>query len=87
MPKRNPEYFTCLALDGVPRDEWQAVGLTHSPRWWGPETCALWWCDGRRTLDEVARRVKLDVGKLPADTVGYFRMLERHGYVELSEAK
>jgi len=85
VPKRNPDYFTCLALDGVPVEEWNEVGIGRSPRWWGPETCALWWCDGERSLDEIARRVSLDVGGFKTDLVGYFRMLERHGYVELAE--
>jgi len=85
VPKRNPEYITCLTLDGVPQGEWKAVGLDHSPRWWGAETCALWWADGERDLDEIARRVKIDVGRSGTDLVGYFRMLERHGYVELAE--
>jgi len=85
VPKRNPDYFTCLALDGVPIEEWEKVGVGRSPRWWGPETCALWWCDGERSLDEIARRVILDVGGFKTDLVGYFRMLERHGYVGLAE--
>ena len=85
VPRRSPDYITCLALDGVPVEEWKAVGIERSPRWWGEATCALWWCDGRRTLDEIASLVELDVGAGKVDLVRYFRMLERHGYVELGE--
>ena len=90
VPMRNPEYITCLALDGVPTSEWKAVGVDKSPRWWGPETCALWWADGERPLDEIISLVRLDMGLAPDeplgyDLVGYFRMLARHGYVTLEE--
>jgi hypothetical protein len=44
---------------------------------------ALYWCDGRRTLDEVIRRTRFELGPDKFDYAAYFRFLERHGYVEI----
>jgi hypothetical protein len=43
---------------------------------------ALYWCDGQRNLAEVARLTRLELGPSDFDFVGYFRFLERRGYVE-----
>ncbi|HEY2018121.1 MAG TPA: hypothetical protein VGH38_31665, partial [Bryobacteraceae bacterium] len=43
----------------------------------------LVWCDGKRTLAEVIRRIELEQGPMDFDFVGYFKFLAQHGYVEL----
>jgi hypothetical protein len=46
-------------------------------------TVALYWCDGKRTVDEVARLTEFEMGRpLGFRFGGYFRFLERKGYVE-----
>jgi len=46
-------------------------------------TVALYWCDGKRTIDEVARLTEMEMGRpLSFRFGGYFRFLERQGYVE-----
>jgi hypothetical protein len=46
-------------------------------------TVALYWCDGHRTIDEVARLTEFEMGRpLSFPFGGYFRFLERKGYVE-----
>jgi hypothetical protein len=46
----------------------------------------LGWCDGRRTLAEVIRRVELERGPMNFDFVGYFKFAARRGYVDLLPA-
>ncbi len=46
---------------------------------------ALYWCDGKRTLAEVVRLTRLELGPDDFDFAGYFRFLARKGYVELVE--
>lgn len=48
---------------------------------------ALNWCDGGRTLAEVIRLPRLELGPGDFDFAGYFRFLARRGYVEVSVAQ
>jgi hypothetical protein len=45
---------------------------------------ALYWCDGKRNLAEVIRLTELEMGPQQFDFVGYFKFLEKHGYVEFA---
>jgi hypothetical protein len=58
--------------EGYPSGAWDSVPIL-----------ALYWCDGRRNLAEVIRLTRLELGPAKFDFVGYFRFLERHGYVEI----
>ena len=58
--------------EGYPSGAWDSIPII-----------ALYWCDGRRNLAEVIRLTRLELGPVKFDFVGYFRFLERHGYVEL----
>jgi hypothetical protein len=42
---------------------------------------ALYWCDGHRNLADVIRLTRLELGAEKFDFVGYFKFLERRGYV------
>lgn len=68
-----------IPLDDLPRDQWQGY---PSGAWDKTVTFALYWCDGRRNLAEVIRLTEEELGPTNFDFVGYFRFLERHGYVE-----
>jgi hypothetical protein len=57
--------------EGYPSGAWDAALIT-----------ALYWCDGRRNLAEVIRLTQLELGPVRFDFLGYFRFLERRGYVE-----
>ena len=59
--------------DGYPSGAWDETVIA-----------ALYWCDGQRNLADVIRltRLELDAGN-KFDFVGYFKFLERRGYVEL----
>ncbi len=49
-------------------------------------TVALYWCDGKRTVDEVARLTEFEMGRPLSFRFGaYFRFLERHRYVEFAK--
>ncbi|MBI3696013.1 MAG: M28 family peptidase [Acidobacteria bacterium] len=48
----------------------------------GPPVTALYWCDGKRNLAEVIRLTELEIGPVKFDFVGYFKFLEKRGYVE-----
>ncbi|MGH9664375.1 MAG: hypothetical protein ACRD9L_08145, partial [Bryobacteraceae bacterium] len=45
---------------------------------------ALYWCDGKRNLAQVSHLTEMELGPSKFDYVGYFRFLERHGYVEFA---
>jgi hypothetical protein len=68
-----------ITLDDLPaaqREGYPAAGF------WGAPVSALYWCDGKRSLAEVIRLTELEMGPQRFDFVGYFKFLEKHGYVE-----
>jgi hypothetical protein len=87
-PARNPEAekivvrrkrMGTITLDDLPREQrenWPAASF------WGVPVSALYWCDGKRNLAEVIRLTQLEMGPQDFDFVGYFRFLEKRGYVE-----
>jgi hypothetical protein len=88
VPPRNPEAETIvvrrkrlgtITLDDLPRDRREGFPAAS---FWGVPVSALYWCDGTRTLAEVIRLTELEMGGSNFDFVGYFKFLERHGYVE-----
>jgi Peptidase family M28 len=68
-----------IPLDDLPQDQWEGY---PSGAWATAPTLALYWCDGKRNLAEVMRLTRLEAGPTSFDFIGYFRFLERHGYVE-----
>jgi len=76
--------FGTLPLDDLPHDQWEGY---PSGAWAAVPTIALYWCDGKRNLAEVSRLTQLELGPSKFDFVGYFRFLQKHGYVELIEFK
>jgi len=73
-----------LPLDELSREQregWPAASF------WGVPTSALYWCDGKRDLAEVIRLTELEMGPQNFDFVGYFRFLQKHGYVEFVRGK
>jgi hypothetical protein len=68
-----------ITLDDLPPDQRQGYPAASFS---GPPVTALYWCDGRRTLDEVIRLTELELGPVKFDFVGYFQFLEKRGYVE-----
>src|SRR5919108_5556770 len=71
--------FGTIPLDDLPegqREGYPAAGFSGTP------VTALYWCDGRRTLADVIRLTRLELGPTDFDFVGYFRFLEKHGYVD-----
>ena len=87
-PPRNPEAekivvrrkrMGTITLDDLSREQregWPAASF------WGPPVSALYWCDGQRNLAEVIRLTELEMGPQDFDFVGYFRFLEKRGYLE-----
>jgi hypothetical protein len=75
--------FGPVTLDDVPVEQREGYpGFGDNP---APLTL-LSWCDGKRSIDEVARLVQLEQGPMNFDFLGYFRFLAKHGYVELTTA-
>jgi hypothetical protein len=68
-----------VPLDDLPQDQWEGY---PSGAWDTPATIALYWCDGKRNLAAVKHLVDMELGPTRLDIVGYFRFLEKHGYVE-----
>jgi len=88
MPSVNPEAekiivrrkkMGTITMDDIPAD--QREGYPASA-FWGPTTAALYWSDGKRNLAEVIKLTELETGESDFDWVGYFKFLQRHGYVE-----
>lgn len=71
--------ISTLTLDDLSRD--QREGYPQASFWSVPVS-ALYWCDGHRNLAEVIRLTELEMGPQNFDFVGYFKFLEKHGYVE-----
>ena len=67
-----------LPLDDLPRDKWEGY---PSGAWDTTVTIALYWCDGKRNLAQVADLTEMELGPTHFDFVGYFKFLERRGYV------
>jgi len=68
-----------ITLDELSREQregWPAAGF------WGVPVSALYWCDGKRNLAEVIRLTQLEMGPQDFDFIGYFKFLEKRGYVE-----
>jgi hypothetical protein len=85
---RNPEAeriivrrkrFGTITLDDLPAEQREGYPAAS---FWSVPVSALYWCDGKRNLAEVIRLTELEMGPQQFDFVGYFRFLERHGYVE-----
>jgi Peptidase family M28 len=68
-----------ITLDDLPQDKREGYPAAS---FWGVPVSALYWCDGKRNLAEVIRLTTLEMGPQNFDFVGYFKFLERHGYVE-----
>ena len=87
-PQSNPEAekivvrrkrMGTITLDDLPREQRENYPAAS---FWGFPVSALYWCDGKRNLAEVIRLTELEMGPQQFDFVGYFRFLEKHGYVE-----
>jgi hypothetical protein len=72
-----------ITLDDLPAAEREGFPAAS---FWGVPVSALYWCDGKRTLAEVIRLTELEMGPQTFDFAGYFRFLEKHGYVEFVRA-
>lgn len=68
-----------ITLDDLPQDQRERYPAAS---FWGVPVSALYWCDGKRNLAEVIRLSELEMGPQQFDFVGYFKFLEKHGYVE-----
>lgn len=69
-----------LPLDDLPPAQREGF---PSGAWDRMVTFALYWCDGNRTVSEVAALTEMELGRpLTFDFAAYFRFLERHGYVD-----
>ncbi len=71
--------FGTIPLDDLPHDQWEGQ---PSGAWDLVPGIALYWCDGRRSLAEVAKLTQLELGATEFDFVTYFRFLRKHGYVD-----
>jgi hypothetical protein len=68
-----------ITLDDLPREQREGYPAAS---FWGAPVSALYWCDGKRNLAEVIRLTELETGPQQFDFVGYFKFLEKRGYVE-----
>jgi hypothetical protein len=68
-----------LPLDDLAQDQWEGY---PSGAWASRVIIALYWCDGKRNLAQVIHLTEMELGASKFDYAGYFRFLERHGYVE-----
>jgi hypothetical protein len=71
--------FGTIPLDDVSEDE--RMGYP-SAAWALAPITALYWCDGQRSLAEVMRLTRLEIGETKFDFKGFFQFLQKRGYVE-----
>jgi hypothetical protein len=72
--------FGPVTLDDLPLDQREGFpGFAAQPT----PLRLLYWCDGKRTTAEVISLIELEQGPMHFDFVGYYKMLARHGYVDL----
>jgi hypothetical protein len=72
--------FGPVTLDDVPLDQREGFpGFAAQPA----PLRLIYWCDGKRTAAEVIHLIEMEQGPMDFDFVGYFKMLARHGYVDL----
>jgi len=73
--------FGPVTLDDLPLDQRQGFpGFAGNPA----PLRLLYWNDGKRNLAEVIRLIELEQGPMDFDFVGYFKLLAKHGYVEIT---
>jgi hypothetical protein len=70
-----------ITLDDLPREERDGYPAAS---FWSVPVAALYWCDGKRNLAEVIRLAQLEMGPQDFDFVGYFKFLQKHGYVDFA---
>jgi hypothetical protein len=68
-----------ITLDDLPREKRENFPAAS---FFGVPVAALYWCDGKRNLEEVIRLTEFELGPQQFDFLGYFRFLEKNGYVE-----
>jgi Peptidase family M28 len=68
-----------IPLDDLPQSQREGYPAAS---FWSVPVSALYWCDGERNLAQVIRLTELEMGPQQFDFVGYFKFLEKHGYVE-----
>jgi hypothetical protein len=68
-----------ITLDDMPREKRENFPAAS---FFGVPAAALYWCDGKRNLEEVIRLTEFEMGPQQFDFVGYFKFLEKNGYVE-----
>jgi hypothetical protein len=71
--------FGTVTLDDLSPDGREGY---PSGAWDGTVIAALYWCDGHRNLADVIRLTRLELGAEKFDFLGFFKFLERRGYVE-----
>ena len=78
--------YTCTPIVTIPLDELSREQRENWPAasFWGVPVSALYWCDGKRNLAEVIRLTELEMGPQDFDFVGYFKFLQKRGYVEFA---
>jgi hypothetical protein len=88
VPTSNPEAerivvkrkrMGTITLDDLPREQREGFPAAS---FWNAQVSALYWCDGQRTLADVIRLTELEMGPQTFDFLGYFKFLEKRGYVE-----
>lgn len=72
--------FGTIPLDDLAPDQREGF---PSGAWTLPPSIALYWCDGKRALDEVIRLTEAEIGPTKFDYPGYFQFLARRGYVDI----
>lgn len=71
--------MSTIPLEDLPQEQREGYPAAS---FWSVPVAALYWCDGRRNLAEVIRLTELEMGPQTFDFVGYFKFLQKHGYVD-----
>ena len=76
--------FGPITLDDLPLDQREGFpGFAAQPA----PLRLVYWADGKRTAAEMIRLIELEQGPMDFDFVGYYKMLAKHGYVDIIPAQ
>ena len=83
IPKRIGDTTGTITLDTIPYENWTSP-VKQSPRNNVPYILSWWLTDGKRTIGEIERIVKMEVPQYRECIPAWFTFLEKHGYVEFA---
>lgn len=82
VPRRIGDAKGLITLDALPFKQWTSP-VRRSPRASIPFILAWWLIDGKRTVSQIDRLVRLEAPRFRECIPAWFTFLKQHGYIEI----